>query len=315
MQALSILNTNLQHQIDIKKLLFKWHDYLDVAPKTIETYTKNTRAFLRWLAEKNIISPERKHIKLYKSELKEKYKPNTVNAYLIAVKQFFKWSEEEGLYPNIAKGIKLIALDEEYKKDYLSSPQVKGLLETIDTSSLTGLRDYAICALMATTGLRTISIIKANIEDLRTVGEYTALFYEGKRHNENAKYVKIAPQVEKAIRAYLAKRGAVQGKSPLFASAANRNNGERMTTRSISRIAKQALVNAGFCSERYTAHSFRHTAGTIALRNNVNITEVQKMLGHKNIIPTLIYAHAIDREKNNTEIIISNSIFNAEQGG
>ena len=104
----------------------------------------------------------------------------------------------------------------------------------------------------------------------------------------------------------------MQGKRPLFTSAANRNNGERMTTRSISRIAKQALVNAGFCSEKYTAHSFRHTAGTIALRNNVNITEVQKMLGHKNIIPTLIYAHDIDREKNNTEIIISNSIFNAE---
>lgn len=315
MQALSIVSTNLQNQIDIKNMLNKWHDFLDIDTRSIETYTKNTKAFLQWLAKNNIAAPERLHIKLYKKELKEHYKPNTVNAYLIAIKQFFKWAEQEGLYPNITKGIKLLSIEEGYRKDYLSSTQIKNVLDDIDTNSLIGLRDYAICALMATTGLRTSSIIKANIEDLRAIGDYTALYYEGKRHPEKTSYVKISPQVEKAIRAYLAKRGAVQSNSPLFASVANRNNGGRMTTRSISRIAKQALVNAGFCSERYTAHSFRHTAGTIALRNNVNITEVQKMLGHRSIIPTLIYAHAIDREKNNTELIISNSIFNETKGG
>ena len=162
---------------------------------------------------------------------------------------------------------------------------------------------------MVTTGLRTISIINANIEDIRTAGNATALFYKGKGHEEKAAYVKIAEPVEDAIRDYLAARGTTDGTEPLFSSVANRNSGGRMTTRSISRVAKNSLMSVDLISDRLTAHSFRHTAATLNLLNGGTVEETQQMLNHANINTTLIYSHALERAKNNSEKRIAKAIF------
>ena len=82
-----------------------------------------------------------------------------------------------------------------------------------------------------------------------------------------------------------------------------------MTTRSIRAIAKSSMVDAGFNSDRLTAHSMRHTAGTLALLNGASTREVQQLLRHSNINTTMIYAHELDRAKNNSELKVANAIF------
>ena len=109
-------------------------------------------------------------------------------------------------------------IDTEHKKDYLTSKQALRLMENVDRSTLAGKRDYAILALMVTTGLRTVSVINADIGDIRTAGDATALYYRGKGHTEKAIYVKLAEPVENAIREYLTARGEIDPAAPLFAS-------------------------------------------------------------------------------------------------
>ena len=82
-----------------------------------------------------------------------------------------------------------------------------------------------------------------------------------------------------------------------------------MTTKSISRICKESLIAAGYDSDRLTAHSFRHTAATLNLMNGASVEETQQLLGHKNINTTLIYSHALERAKNNSEKRIAKAIF------
>lgn len=286
-----------------------WIDYIDAAPKTVETYTKAIRRFFQYLSDTGIQSPTRQDILDYRESLKNRYKPTTVQSYMAAVKLFFQWTSQSGIYPNVAERVKGAKLDTEHKKDYLTSKQAARLLNTVDRSDLKGLRDYAILSLMVTTGLRTISIVRANIEDIRTIGNDTALFYQGKGHEEKATLVKLAEPVEDAIRAYLKARGEKNPKAPLFSSISNKNTGGRMTTRSISRIAKDSLVAAGLESDRLTAHSLRHTAATLALLNNAKPEEVQQMLDHQNINTTLIYSHALDRMKNDSEKKVAKAIF------
>ena len=74
-----------------------------------------------------------------------------------------------------------------------------------------------------------------------------------------------------------------------------------MTTRSLSRIAKGAMIEAGIDSKRLTAHSLRHTAITTALRAGASLQEVKTMARHADINTTLIYSHNIDREINAPE--------------
>ncbi len=291
------------------ELFSRWTSYIDASPKTIDTYSKAIKQFFVYICNNGIRQPQREDIVAYREYLKLEHKPTTVQSYISAVKLFFQWTAQEGLYPNIADRVKGAKLDTEHKKDYLTSKQVGKLLKNIDRSTVKGLRDYALLSVMVTTGLRTISIIRADIEDIRAIGDDIALYYQGKGHEEKADYVKLAEPVEEAIREYLKARGTADGKEPLFSSIANRNNGGRMTTRSISRICKENLIAVGLESDRLTAHSMRHTAATLNLLNGATVEETQQLLGHQNINTTLIYSHALDRAKNNSEKRIAKAIF------
>lgn len=288
----------------------RFFDYVDVKEKSTATYQRAVKQFIRYLAENNITNPTRDTIIAWREYLKQEHKPTTIQLYLTAIKQFFSWAEVEGVGRNIASKVKGVKIQKGHKKDSLTTAQCKQILSDIDTTSAKGKRDNAIISLMLTTGLRTIEITRANIEDLRTVGDDTVLFIQGKGRDEKSEYIKVAPQVEKAIRDYLKTRTDIKPKTPLFTSTSNENKDERLSTRTISKIAKTSLVNAGLNSDRLTAHSFRHTAGTLALINGAELTQVQQLLRHTNINTTMIYLHSIDRAKNNSEYTVANAIFN-----
>lgn len=284
--------------------------FIDASQNTVETYRRDIRQLLSYLSSKGINKPQRDDIISFRDELKATgHKPSTVQNYITAARLFFTWLEQEGLYPNIAEHIKGAKLDKEHKKDYLTSGQVKVVLNTVDRSTEKGLRDYAILALCVTGGLRTIEVARANIEDIRTVGDNTVLFLQGKGREERAEYVKLSAPVEAAIRAYLKERGETDGSAPLFASTSNNNNGQRMTTRAISGILKGSMQEAGYNSDRLTAHSFRHTAVTLALLQGESLEEVQQFARHRNIQTTLIYSHALEKAKNHCSEAVSNAIF------
>ena len=284
--------------------------YLDASPKTVETYKKALRQFFNYLGVHGIRQPQREDVLAFRDDLKASgLKPTTVQNYITATRIFFKWTEQEGLYPNIAEHVKGAKLDKNHKKDYLTSRQAKEVLANVETDTEEGLRNYAVLSLMVTGGLRTIEVSRADVGDLRTVGENTVLFVQGKGREEKTEYIKISAPVEKAIRSYLKARENVEEGQPLFTSTSNNSRGKRITTRTVSAIVKNALKNAGYDSARLTAHSLRHTAITLALLAGREITEVQQFARHANLNTTMIYNHALDQAKNGCSDAITNAIF------
>lgn len=299
-----------QIRLNFPDLADRWICYADVSKKSQETYRRAIRQFLYYLQDNAIAEPKRENVIAWREDLKAEKKPATVTAYMAAVKLFFRWTAEEKLYPNIADHLKAgVKVDREHKKDYLTSKQAGNLLQEIDRNTIAGKRDYAILSLMATTGLRTVSIINADVGDIRTAGDSTVLYYQGKGHSEKGTFVKLAEPVEKAIREYLKTRPAADPEQPLFVSTSNRNQNGRMTTRSISAIAKTHMVEIGLNDSRHTAHSLRHTAATLNLLNGGTLEETQQLLDHANINTTMIYAQALSRAANQSESRIANAIF------
>ncbi len=309
MNALAIRTGELQTQGLSSELFHRFTQYIDASPRTVEAYTKSLKVFATWIQANGIGQPTRADIIRYRDELKANHRPATVQAYIMGIRQFFKWTEQEGLYKNIADNIKGGKLDRDHKKDALTSRQVKEILASIDRSGLQGKRDYAIMALTVTGGLRTIEVQRANIEDIRTAADNTVLYIQGKGREEKTEYVKLPVPVEKAIREYLKARGNTTATEPLFASVSDRNGGQRLTTKSISRLIKATFINAGYDSDRLTAHSLRHTAGTLNLLNGGSLEETQQLLRHSNINTTMIYLHHIERANNNSEARIAGAIF------
>lgn len=284
-------------------------DFLDAAPRTVQTYTGNIRQFVKWTQQNGIQRPTRQDVLAYRDELRERCKPSTVQAYITALRLFFQWTAQAGLYPNIAEHVKGAKMDTNHKKDYLNAAQVKDLLDSVDTQTARGKRDYCILALMVTGGLRDIEVSRANIEDLQQLGGCTVLYLQGKGRDERTEFIKVVPAVEKPIREYLKTRRKAKGKEPLFTSLSNNSRGERLSPRSISSLVKGRLLAAGYNSERLTAHSLRHTAVTLSLLGGLPIDEVQQFARHRNISTTQIYAHNLERAKNRSEDTIAKAIF------
>ena len=311
MDAIAIReSTSLQAgQVVNESLYNSFISYLDASPKTVQTYSRAIRQFMKYIALNGITQPVREDVISFREELKAEHKPTTVQNYITAVRLFFQWLEQEKLYPNVAQHIKGAKLTKEHKKDYLTSSQIKSVLADMERDTVQGRRDYAIISLMVTGGLRDIEVHRANIEDLRTLGDSTVLYLQGKGREERTEYVKVPAPVEKAIRASLADRKDAKGSQPLFISLSNNSKGDRISTRSISGIVKSNLVNAGYDSDRLTAHSLRHTAVTLSLLGGQSLEEVQQFARHSQISTTQIYAHNLDKAKNQCSNTIADAIF------
>lgn len=302
--------TGLQTGQTVSEALYsRFIRYLDASPKTAQTYSRAIRQFAKYLDANGIAQPTRDDVLAYRDELKQSHKATTVQLYIIALRQFFTWAAQEGLYPNIAQHVKGSKLTKEHKKDYLTSSQVKAVLGEMEQDTPQARRDYAIFALMVTGGLRDIEVHRANVEDLRTLGDSTVLYLQGKGREERAEYVKLPAPVERAIRATFADRQDLAPASPLFISLSNNSRGDRISTRSISGIIKSSLKRAGYDSDRLTAHSLRHTAVTLSLLGGNSLQDVQQFARHANIGTTLIYVHGLDRAKNQCENTIATAIF------
>ena len=247
-------------------------------------------------------------------------KPNTINLYLRSVKQFFAWTASSGLYPNIAENIHGPKVDHEiHKKDALTPAQVLAIENSIAAQSAArtaaqadkdkdktgrvqrateqGKRLFAMYVLAVNAGLRTIEISRANIRDIEIKDGGAVIYIQGKGRSEPDQRIPLAPEVLQAIRDYLETRAdKPTGTAPLFVSTGNRSGGQRMAPETISRQLKQAMRAAGYDSERITAHSLRHSAGTAAQTITGNIYKTQKYMRHSDPKTTEIYVHDGEQE-------------------
>lgn len=315
MTSLTVIgNTAIQQaSAEISADLFRrFIEYTDREPTTMKGYITCLRQFAQWLHSNSISAPQRADILAYKEYLNgatfgrsgaEPLKAGTKQQYLRAVKHFFKWAASEGLYPNIADNIHGAKVKSDtHKKDALDREAVKVIADSIERDTETGKRLYAMYLLCISCGLRTIEINRANVEDIKTVGSRTYLYLQGKGHAEHDQPVLLIPEVKAALSDYLGSRtDHYTSKSPLFVSSSNRSKGQRIAPTTISTMLKGALVNAGYDSDRLTAHSLRHTSGTGAYKATGNIYLAQKHQRHADPATTEIYVHAEEREERNTE--------------
>ena len=262
-------------------------------------------------------------------------KPNTIAQYLRSVCQFFRWTAANNLYPDIAANIHAPKLrHDRHSKEALTAPEVLAIEKSIaqraqertqaaqnaqkDTagriqrSTEQGKRIYAMYLLAVNAGLRTVEISRANIKDLETKGGQTWLYIWGKGHTEPDQRKPLAPEVAAAVKEYLKSRtDKPTGNSPLFVSTGNRSGGKRIAPTTISTMLKRAMQEAGFDSERITAHSLRHTAGTNVQEITGNLYATQLYMRHSNPATTEIYLHT---ETEQAEAGIAQQLYNLYHG-
>lgn len=281
------------------ELLKEYERQIDASPQTIKTYMACVKRFVAWLEERQINTVEYDTIVIYKNHLGETMRAKAINTHLSAIKDLFKFIERKG-GRNVAKSVKKEKVSNDFVRDSLTTEQVQQILNSIDTDTEQGARAYAMFRLMVQTGLRECEIVRADISDIKTKGNNTVLYIQGKGENSKNNYVVLYPSVINALQNYFVKRGAKAGE-PLFTSTSNHNTNGRVTTRTVQRIVKGLYADNGIVSDNITTHSTRHTAVTLSILNGADITQAQAMARHKNINTTMIYFHNLNRLEDNAE--------------
>lgn len=293
-QAQDVATVNPQR---IEELVDRFIASQDVKESSKLLYRRTLKQYFNWVEDKGYLLSEiaRPQLLEYKEELLNSNKSSlTVGSYITSVRRFYEWTEANKYYPNVAKGIKTPKRKQQFKKQPLLPAQATALLSYYQDKAL---RDYAIVNLLLRTGLRTIEIIRANVEDITFKGSQRVLMVHGKGRDEKDNFVILTDKTYQPIAEYLNSRGKVNSSEPLFTSTSNNSKGERLSTRSISYIAKEGLKAIGLDERAFTAHSLRHTTAVNILRAGGSLEQAQMTLRHSNPATTQIYTATLNEER------------------
>ena len=315
---LAVSNLPQTSAITTNNLLVVFAEFLDIdvsagdaSADTLKTYTRQLYQFLQWCDRRqlNPVFIIKDDVKRYRHWMikQKQYKPATISLKLAVVRRFYQAAVEKGLIAiNPAVGVKppREKFDPAEKITFLEKEEVETLLSAIpDDGSLKSARDRAMLAIMALEGTRTVELHRADIANVVRQGINLGVRVEGKR---SIRVVPLTPDLANLLVEYLhlrEKSGEVLKPSkPLFASTGNNSRGNRISRRGIRTIIDRYLKQADLKhnpGRTISAHSLRHTAGTLALRSGADLRQVQDLLGHSDPRTTSIYTHVGDRWENN----------------
>jgi len=292
----------------IEELVDRFINSQDVKQSSKLLYRRTLKQYFNWVDKKgySLSQIARPQLIEYKEELLSSGMSSlTVGSYITSVRRFYTWTEANKYYPNIAKDIRSPKRRQQFKKQPLLPAQATGLLNYYQAKDS---RDYAIINLLLRTGLRTIETVRADIKDITFKGSQRVLLVQGKGRDEKDNFVILTDKAYQPLERYLSTRRAT-GSEPLFISDSNNNRGERLTTRTISYIAKEGLKAIGLNEKYFTAHSLRHTTAVNILRAGGSLEMAQYTLRHTNPATTQIYTATIKEEQrlqNSGEVLIDN---------
>lgn len=281
---------------DWERLLEAFLSSQDIMDKSRETYRWGLRRFFKWMRRsgRELRSMTPADILSFKSSLsKERLTPLTVGAYMTAVRRFYGWTETSLIYPNIARSVRPPKGRKGFRKTALTPEEASQLLEYMKGRSL---RDYAMVNLIIRTGLRTVEVSRADIGDIVRKRGKRILKVWGKGSEGKDAFVILGDPVWEPIRRYLEERGERSRDSALFVTEGKGHRGERISTRSIQHVCKEALRAIGLDGHEYSAHSLRHTTAVTIIRQGGDLNDVQRVLRHASQVTSQVYTASIEQE-------------------
>lgn len=182
------------------------------------------------------------------------------------------------------------------KTPVLDADEARELLDTIDTSSLVGLRDRAIIALMTYTFSRVSALTAMNVEDYHPQGKrWWVRLHEkgGKLHDVPAHH-----KLEEYLDAYIDAAHLWEDKrGPLFRTTAGttrRLTVNRLTRRDVYKMIRRRARDAKL-ETAIGCHTFRATGITNYLTNGGTLEKAQQLANHESVRTTKLYDRRDDK--------------------
>lgn len=264
-------------------------------PHTRRAYARGCGDFLHWCAERGVsalgqIQPL--HVAAWVEELGRGVSVPTVKARLAGVRHLFDWLVRTQIVPgNPAVSVRGPAHSVRRGKTPVLAPEgARALLDAIDLSTPSGLRDRALIGLMVYSFARIGAAIAMRVEDVFVQNRrlWVRLHEKGgKRHEMPCHH-----NLEEYLHAYLDGCGlAEERKAPLFQTigrGTGRLSGTPLPQASAWQMVRRRAAAAGIATA-IGNHSFRATGITAYLKNGGTLERAAAMANHASTRTTQLY--------------------------
>ena len=247
-----------------------------LAPKTLKNYRDMLGAFSTVL-DKPASRITTDDIRSYIGQLAaRRLRDSSIQTHINTLRSFFGWLElEDVIRKNPMRKIKSLKIDRMAARRPLEPEELERLRDGCKTY-----KERALVEFLTSTGCRLGEV--AGIQVDRVDWQNRSVVVLGKGHKERTVYFSVRAKL--MLQEYLSKR---KGGNALFASS--RTPYVPMSPRSVEKALQKVGERAGI-SRRVHPHLLRHTFATEALRGGMDLTIIQRLLGHTDPKTTLIYA-------------------------
>jgi site-specific recombinase XerD len=267
---------------------------------TRSAYAQAISQFCQWCDGKRLdldgISPIA--VAAYIESLSSKRSAPTVKQHLAAIRMLFDWlvtGQVVPLNPSWSvRGPRHVV--KKGKTPVLTAAEARQLLDSIDTSTLIGLRDRALIGLMCYSFARVSAVAHMKVDDYYQQGKrsWIRLYEKGGKFHE----VPAHHNAEQYLDLYITKAGIKEGKrSALFLSAVGKSDvlsNRPMSRTDILRMVKRRALAAGIGADRICCHTFRATGITAYLENGGTLEHAQAIAAHESPRTTKLYDRTSD---------------------
>ncbi|MCF7926983.1 MAG: tyrosine-type recombinase/integrase [Candidatus Izimaplasma sp.] len=293
----------------------------DIAKNSRKLYGIVLKQYMSFLITNDIQFAKTSHILRYKQQLKEDgFSMSWIYIQMSVVKGFYRYLRANHkqldlseVYANdITEEIRNPHPKMRMRRQMLTIEQAKKLIVSTrkNRKYIWHYRNHAILFLMLTTGLRSIEVRRAKRKDFIMQKGQWILYVQGKGRLEADEFVKVTPSVTQAIHDYLEKR---EDNNPyLFIPHSNRSKKGNLSRSFFKKMFADTLKDCGIKQAGLTPHVMRHAAATFNLLRGGSLESTRKLLRHKSIDTTLIYAHHIDKMKDDSSKQIEQFILKEE---
>ncbi|HEX2951379.1 MAG TPA: tyrosine-type recombinase/integrase [Armatimonadota bacterium] len=194
---------------------------------------------------------------------------------------------------------KIIAPRQETKpRQVYSTDEIQRLLKTCAGNTFVDLRDRAIIALLADTGLRAGELCGLAIDDVDLKRRCLTV-----RHAKGGKsrLVPFGQALTQPLRKYLLRRGDIDGETAFFVGI----YGEQFRPRGLLSVIKRRGVAAGLDAKHCQLHAFRRYSAVESLRAGMSPFVLQRKLGHSSLTMVKHYCQLSDTDLAREQDIVS----------
>jgi integrase len=260
------------------------------SPHTRRAYEQALEEFLIWHCADTARPFTKAAVQRYRTELQAKcLAPASVNVRMSAIRRLALECSDNGLLaPEIAAGIGRVkgAKHSGVRLGrWLTREQAEALLRAPDLSTVKGVRDSAILAVLLGAGVRRGEAASLAFEHLQQREERWVIADLVGKHGR-IRTVPIPAWVDAAISRWAAAVGLSTGRVFRALDKRGRIRSERLSAQSIFNILKIYAAKTGVL---VTPHDIRRTYAHLAYKGHAPLEQIQFSLGHASIVTTELY--------------------------